>query len=97
MHVRRKPIAVHGPCSDGTVKRLQAEVNVAIDGDAARNTWAGVQRWVGATPDGVRGPQTVKALQKKVGMRNLTGRWTPYLVMKVQRHLNVLAKARRTR
>ena len=93
----RKPIAVHGVWSVGTIKRIQAEVNVTIDGDDGPNTWAGIQRWVGATPDGIRGPQTVKALQKKVGMRNLTGRWTPYLVMKVQRHLNVLAKARRTR
>ena len=91
----RKPIAVHGKWSVGTIKRMQAEVNVAIDGIAGPNTWAGIQRWVGATPDGIRGPQTVKALQKKVGMRNLTGRWTPYLVMQVQRHLNALAKARR--
>lgn len=93
----KKPIAVHGVWSVGTVKRMQAEVNVVIDGDAGPNTWAGIQRWVGATPDGIRGPQTVKALQKKVGMRNLTGRWTPYLVMQVQRHLNALAKARRAK
>ena len=89
-----KPIAVHGLWSAGTIKRLQAEVNVTIDGDAGPNTWAGVQRWVGATADGIPGPQTYKALQRKVGATQ-TGRWTPWLRMALQRHLNALAKARR--
>lgn len=93
-----KQIAEHGVWKKGgaTIKRLQAEVNVAIDGIDGPATWKAIQKWVGATPDGVRGPQTVKAIQKKVGMRSLTGRWTPYLVMKLQRHLNALAKARRS-
>lgn len=90
----RKPIAVHGVWSVGTIKRMQAEVNVAIDGIDGKQTWAGIQRWAGATPDGIRGPQTVKAIQRKVGMRQ-TGRWTPYLRMRLQRHLNELAAARR--
>lgn len=92
----RKPIAVHGLWSVGTIKRLQAEVDVTIDGDAGRNTWAGIQRWVGATPDGIPGPQTYKALQRKVGATQ-TGRWTPWLRMALQRHLNALAKARRAK
>lgn len=90
----RKPLMVHGKWSEGTIKRMQAEVNVPIDGIAGAQTWAAIQKWAGATPDGIRGPKTIKAIQKKVGMRNHTGRWTPYLVSKIQQHLN---STRRTR
>ena len=89
----RKKIATHGIWSPGTIRRLQAEVDVPIDGIAGKQTWAAVQRWVGATPDGVRGPQTVRALQRKLGIKQ-TGVWSAYLRRRLQVHLNRLAKDR---
>lgn len=89
----RKRIATHGIWSPATIRRLQAEVDVPIDGIAGKQTWAAVQRWVGATPDGVRGPQTVRALQRHLGLRQ-TGVWSAYLRRRLQVHLNRLAKDR---
>lgn len=86
-----KQVMAHGVFSPGTIKRLQAETGATIDGIAGPNTWRAVQKWAGATPDGIRGPETVRAIQRKVGARRLTGRWTPWLVRALQRHLNTRA------
>lgn len=83
----KKKVAEHGEFSSGTIKRMQAEINVSIDGIAGKNTWAGIQKWCGANPDGVRGPQTVKAMQKKLGLTQ-SGRWSKFLVKKLQQWLN---------
>lgn len=92
----RKPIAEHGNLSVGTVKRLQAEVDVAIDGQLGPQTKKAVQRWLGVTADGEWGPKTYAAMRRKVGATNPTGGWTKDLGKALQRHLNALAKERRS-
>ena len=91
-----KQIAEHGKLSVGTVKRLQAEVGVTIDGQLGPETKKAVQRWLGVTADGVWGPKTYAAMRRKVGATNPTGGWTEDLGKALQRHLNALAKERRS-
>lgn len=83
-----KKVMDHGKLSVGTVKRLQAQVDVTIDGALGPNTRKAVQRWLGVTPDGVWGPKTYSALQRKVGATKTTGRWSPWLCTALQRWLN---------
>ena len=92
-----KQIKVHddGRLSPATVKRLQAEVGATIDGQLGPATRKAVQTWLGVTADGEWGVQTYGALQRKVGASKVTGRWTPWLGMALQRHLNALAETRR--
>lgn len=92
---RTKRLADHGVMSVATIKRLQAEVGTTVDGQLGKQTRAAVQRWLGVEADSVWGPVTIRAIQKLVGADRLTGRWTPWLVRALQRHLNALAKARR--
>lgn len=89
----RKKIATHGIWSPGTIRRLQAEVDVPIDGVAGPQTKKAVQKWLGVTQDGVWGPQTYSALQRKLGIKQ-TGVWSAYLRRRLQVHLNRLAKDR---
>ena len=84
---KAKKIAEHGTLSVGTVKRLQAEVNVTIDGQMGPKTRKAVQKWLGVTADGVWGPKTIKALQKKVGTK-VDGQWGSATTKALQRHLN---------
>ncbi len=89
----RKRIATHGIWSPATIRRLQAEVDVPIDGVAGPQTKKAVQKWLGVTQDGVWGPQTYSALQRKLGIKQ-TGVWSAYLRRRLQVHLNRLAKDR---
>ena len=91
-----KQIAEHGNLSVGTVKRLQAEVGATIDGQLGPATRKATQRWLGVTADGEWGEQTYAALRRKVGATNPTGGWTKDLGKALQRHLNKLAKERRS-
>mgnify|MGYP002651040399 CR=1 FL=1 len=83
----KTPLKEHGDLSVGTIKRLQAEVNVTIDGQIGPQTRKAVQKWLGVTADGVWGPKTVKALQKKVGTK-VDGQWGRATTTALQRHLN---------
>lgn len=91
---RRVRLAEHGKLTTGTIRRLQAEVGVEVDGIAGPITKKAVQRWLGVTADGVWGPRTYSAMQRKVGASRTTGRLTPWLVTALQRWLNENRPAR---
>lgn len=83
-----KKLMPHGRLSVATVKRLQAQVNVPVDGQMGPQTRKAVQRWLGVTADGVWGKKTYSAMQRKVGGKTITGRWSPWLCTALQRWLN---------
>lgn len=49
--------------------RQEAKADLAVDGKLGPKTIRAVQRWVGATEDGIWGSQTTRKLQYKVGTR----------------------------
>lgn len=77
----------HGKWTTGTIKRLQAEVGVTVDGISGPNTRKAVQKWVGVKQDGIWGPITIKAIQRKVGC-GVTGNWSHWTIRAMQRWLN---------
>lgn len=83
-----KELMTHGKLSVGTVKRLQAEVGVTIDGVLGPQTKKAVQRWLGVTADGIWGPKTYEAMRRKLKTTNLKGGWTIDLGRALQRWLN---------
>lgn len=77
----------HGKWTSGTIKRLQAQVGVTVDGISGPNTRKAVQKWVGVKQDGIWGPITIKAIQRKVGC-GVTGNWSHWTIRAMQRWLN---------
>lgn len=58
-----------------------------LDGRPGPITYAGLQRWAGADPDGIMGPLTRKAVQRKLGVED-DGIWGRITISALQRALN---------
>ncbi|MFV0407460.1 MAG: transglycosylase family protein [Propioniciclava sp.] len=62
----------------------RAPGKLKVTGRMDKNTVKAMQKWVGASTDGIWGPKTTKALQKKVGAKQ-TGRRTKDMTKRLQR------------
>lgn len=62
-----------------------------VDGELGYNTNSRLQRWLGVSEDGIIGKQTVKALQKKIGMpkQEQDGEWGTKTTKALQQYLNI--------
>lgn len=60
-----------------------------VDGEMGYMTIVRLQQWLGVPQDGEIGPQTTKALQKKIGMtgKQVDGEWGKKTTEKLQRYL----------
>jgi hypothetical protein len=73
----------------GTVKVLQAFLSVKpADGIWGPMSKKAMQRWLRVTADGVVGPLTIRALNKKVGRPDLGTRWTRDTTRALEGYLN---------
>lgn len=80
--------------SERDVKQLDAASRgsrppVIVDGQWGRNTTRALQRFVGVRPDGEIGPQTRKALQRKLRIDPADGTWGRVTRRVLQRTLGV--------
>ena len=62
-----------------------------VDGEMGLLTKERLQRWLDVEEDGQIGPDTTKALQKKVGLtgKNVDGEWGPITTKALQKYLGV--------
>lgn len=70
------------PTPDPVTKPLQ------VDGIMGYQTVCRMQKWLGTSVDGEIGPNTVRALQKKVGAKPIDGKWGKNTSKKFQKFLN---------
>lgn len=70
------------PTPDPTTKPLQ------VDGIMGYQTVCRLQKWLGTSVDGEIGPNTVRAIQKKVGAKPIDGKWGKNTSKKFQKYLN---------
>lgn len=70
------------PKPDPVTKPLQ------VDGVMGYHTVCRMQTWLGTTVDGEIGPNTVRALQKKIGAKPVDGKWGKHTSAVFQRYLN---------
>ena len=70
------------PTPDPVTKPLQ------VDGIMGYQTVCRMQKWLGTSVDGEVGPNTVRALQKKVGAKPIDGKWGKNTSKKFQKFLN---------
>lgn len=70
------------PTPDPVTKPLQ------VDGIMGYQTVCRLQKWLGTSVDGEIGPNTVRALQKKVGVKPIDGKWGKNTSKKFQKYLN---------
>lgn len=70
------------PTPDPVTKPLQ------VDGIMGYQTVCRMQKWLGTSVDGEIGPNTVRALQKKVGAKPVDGKWGKNTSKKFQKYLN---------
>ena len=70
------------PTPDPVTKPLQ------VDGIMGYQTVCRLQKWLGTSVDGEIGPNTVRALQKKVGAKPIDGKWGKNTSKKFQKYLN---------
>lgn len=70
------------PTPDPVTKPLQ------VDGIMGYQTVCRMQKWLGTSVDGEIGPNTVRALQKKVGAKPIDGKWGKNTSKKFQKYLN---------
>lgn len=73
---------VEEPKPDPVTKPLQ------VDGVLGYQTACRMQTWLGTTVDGEIGPNTVRALQKKIGAKPVDGKWGKHTSEVFQRYLN---------
>jgi len=73
---------VEEPKPDPVTKLLQ------VDGVLGYQTACRMQTWLGTTVDGEIGPNTVRALQKKIGAKPVDGKWGKHTSEVFQRYLN---------
>lgn len=73
---------VEEPKPDPVTKPLQ------VDGVLGYQTACRMQNWLGTIVDGEIGPNTVRALQKKIGAKPVDGKWGKHTSEVFQRYLN---------
>lgn len=73
---------VETPKPDPVTKPLQ------VDGVLGYQTACRMQTWLGTTVDGEIGPNTIRALQKKIGAKPIDGKWGKHTSAVFQRYLN---------
>ena len=61
---------------------------LTVDGVLGYQTACRMQTWLGTTVDGEIGPNTVRALQKKIGAKPVDGKWGKHTSEVFQRYLN---------
>lgn len=61
---------------------------LTVDGIMGYQTVCRLQKWLGTSVDGEIGPNTVRALQKKVGAKPIDGKWGKNTSKKFQKYLN---------
>lgn len=61
---------------------------LTVDGILGYQTACRMQTWLGTTVDGEIGPNTVRALQKKIGAKPVDGKWGKHTSEVFQRYLN---------
>ena len=78
----RDAAQVEEPKPDPVTKPL------TVDGVLGYQTACRMQKWLGTTVDGEIGPNTVRALQKKIGAKPVDGKWGKHTSEVFQRYLN---------
>ena len=63
-------------------------VPLTVDGILGYKTACRMQNWLGTTVDGEIGPNTVRALQKKIGAKPVDGKWGKHTSKVFQQFLN---------
>lgn len=61
---------------------------LTVDGILGYQTACRMQNWLGTTVDGEIGPNTIRALQKKIGAKPVDGKWGKHTSAVFQRYLN---------
>ena len=61
---------------------------LTVDGILGYQTACRMQNWLGTSVDGEIGPNTVRALQKKIGAKPVDGKWGKHTSAVFQRYLN---------
>ena len=62
-----------------------------VDGQMGYNTIAVMQRWLNVSTDAILGQGTIKALQRKLGIKNVDGLWGTQTSKALQKFLGVTA------
>lgn len=88
LHQPGKLLTVDGIFDAGTVKVFQAFLRVKRSGVWDKASKQAMQRWLKVTPDGVVGPITIRALNKRVGRPDLGATWTRNTTRALEGYLN---------